>query len=140
MAKRTELTRFNALKHGLRAKHTCLPCEDEQERKEFSSRMIEALAPVGEVERFLAERIIVSAWRLKRAVDIERSWLELLSAYMDSGVSKGELMRMLKEIIEAGMLRMKYETSAERQMYRALQELQRLQAERMTVDVRLEKT
>jgi hypothetical protein len=58
---------MNALKHGLSALRVVLPDEDQAEYDAFRAGLVAAIAPADEVERDLAERIAVTAWRLRRA-------------------------------------------------------------------------
>jgi hypothetical protein len=63
----------NALVHGLSGrKHACLPGE-EGPFEQFCREMIEALAPVGIVERSLAQDIAGDRWRLCRARNMENA-------------------------------------------------------------------
>ena len=62
----------NALKHGMRAqKHLVLPDEDGAEFAALEAALVEELAPVGALQRVLARRVAVAAWRLARADRIE---------------------------------------------------------------------
>jgi hypothetical protein len=62
----------NALKHGMRAqKHLVLPDEDGAEFAALEAALVEELAPVGALQRMLARRVAVAAWRLARADRIE---------------------------------------------------------------------
>jgi hypothetical protein len=61
----------NAIKHGLLAKQTLLPWENESELGELHDRLTKALKPEGELESLLTDRIISLTWRLCRAGRIE---------------------------------------------------------------------
>jgi hypothetical protein len=62
----------NALKHGMRArKYLLLPEEDADEFAALEAAMIEELAPVGALQKVLARRVALAAWRLARADHIE---------------------------------------------------------------------
>lgn len=61
----------NALKHGLTAGQIVLPHEDPGIFEAFAAKMRDALAPVGALEEFLAERIVADAWRIGRAPALE---------------------------------------------------------------------
>src|SRR5579871_1412578 len=77
--KRTEKTRFNALKHGLRAKTLLLPGENAEALRARHEAFNASIAPVDEVERLLVERLVKISWRLQR---IDRA-LEARSADPD---------------------------------------------------------
>src|SRR5262249_20253281 len=62
----------NSFRHGLTTRGL-LPDEDPKVFEEFADRMRADLAPVGELEGLLVERIVSSAWRLRRVPRVE-SW------------------------------------------------------------------
>lgn len=67
-----EIVRYNALGHGLRAETVLLlPGEDSEELSNLSEQLRTELEPVGALESFLAEQIVASVWRLRRANQIE---------------------------------------------------------------------
>jgi hypothetical protein len=62
-----ERARFNAVKHGMRAKTVILPGEDTDA---FQARMVawtNDLKPADDVERFLVARAVQLSWQLERA-------------------------------------------------------------------------
>jgi hypothetical protein len=61
----------NSLKHGLLSREVLLPDEDPQAFVELAKRLGEALAPDGELELVLTDRIIGLFWRLRRLSKIE---------------------------------------------------------------------
>src|SRR5262245_56532858 len=79
--KRTERTRFNALKHGLRAKSLLLPGEDGEALRARHAAFHASIEPVDEVERLLVDRLVKISWRLDR---VNRA-LEARSADPDPG-------------------------------------------------------
>ena len=66
-----EASKYNAVQHGLRAETLVLPDEDPGEFETFRQAMIDELAPTGELEAVLADRIVTVAWRLRRVGRIE---------------------------------------------------------------------
>src|SRR5436190_15454342 len=77
-----EIASANALSHGLTAtKHMLMPGEDAAEYEAFRDEMLAEIAPVGRVQRVLAQQIIRAAWKLQRvpiaevylADDLERA-------------------------------------------------------------------
>lgn len=66
-----DTAKMNALRHGLRAETLVLPNEDPAEFDQFQQALIGELAPGGELEAVLVERIVVLAWRLRRVGQIE---------------------------------------------------------------------
>ena len=61
-----EQSRRNALRHGLAAEHILLVDEDPEDFRRFNEAMRQALAPDGEAEDVLADRIVLGNWRLRR--------------------------------------------------------------------------
>ena len=118
----------NALKHGILS--TKVPI-DEEERSEynlFAAQLSQVLAPTDEVQSLLADRIISSAWRLRRIIHVEalllgrplRSTWSMLEEvnYSEAFVgSNGQSMAILS----------KYERSLENALFRAMKELRDLQ-------------
>src|SRR5580698_4086185 len=65
--------RLNAYRHGLTGQ-LCVFAPEEQQAYEKHCKVVhEALAPVGDFERDLAQSIADDGWRLKRARAIEAS-------------------------------------------------------------------
>jgi hypothetical protein len=77
---------LNALKHGLTAQRLLLADEDANELEKFSAELRNQLAPDGELEKLLVNRIVSTAWRLRR---VERIEVELLQLHQD-GDQRGE--------------------------------------------------
>ena len=126
----------NATKHGLLSKEALLEGEAEDALVDLGMRMRAELAPVGELECLLADRIIASAWRLRRVLGVE------------IGIFRHEMCELVGEKGDPGLAFIRdgngadafsklsrYESAIERSMYRALHELQRLQSERSGQDV-----
>jgi hypothetical protein len=63
-----ELTRFNSVRHGLRALQTVIPGEAPEEWEAHRLAVVEDLKAAGAVEFALAEQIAVKLWRLGRVV------------------------------------------------------------------------
>jgi hypothetical protein len=150
----TKTTRFNALKHGLLSKELIVPnVEDRKEYERMAARICRTLAPEDAIEEVLAERIIVAYWRLRRAIraetgHIRRNYipkdppnrlLEIMDRDQNSFETDSDSLAKknnvkLRDEAEAhcnnipmiepmdGLLR--YETTIERQFYRALREFQ----------------
>ncbi len=130
-AKGKAIVAQNALRHGLLAKEVRLPDEDEGQLVELGKRLRNALSPVGEVENLLVDRVIAAFWRLRRTLAVEvgvfqkerRNYLD-----KDEGVGGAFINAARHDDTFSKFCR--YEAHIERGMYRALHELQRLQAAR----------
>ena len=112
---------LNAVRHGLLSRESLVKGESEAELVDFGKRLRAQLEPVGELELLLGDRIISTAWRLRRLVSVETMLFnredKLDAAFNGYGREKmGVLSR--------------YEVTLERSLYKALHELQRLQAAR----------
>lgn len=131
------ISRYNAVKHGLLSKEVRIDSEDEKSLTELNTALFETLAPMGALEELLVDRIVSSVWRLRRAIAVERNAMEFLKAdsfppFDGDGEKKSQKDMLDNEGIE-NILR--YETTIERGIYRALHELERLQARRNGKDV-----
>jgi len=133
--------RLNALKHGLTAQDAVLPFEDKNQFDEIAKSYEEHYKPLGPVEILLVQQIVMAAWRLCRVRAMETAAFELRLAEHASGLDHecrglSGLHRLasvfLRDVRDANPLTVlaRYETRVERSFYRALHELQRLQATR----------
>jgi hypothetical protein len=61
----------NALRHGLRSENMVIPGETPEEFDQFRQLLQDDLSPTGAMEVFLADRIVQSFWKLRRAGRIE---------------------------------------------------------------------
>ena len=59
-------SRFNAVKHGMRAQSLVLPGEDPDALKARQDAWVADLRPTGEVEHFLVSRAVQLSWQLQR--------------------------------------------------------------------------
>jgi len=62
----TELTRFNALRHGVLSRYTVLPWEEEEEYAALVASLVEEHAPQGPTEEHLVEELAGILWRKRR--------------------------------------------------------------------------
>jgi hypothetical protein len=119
---------LNNMKHGLLSRESLVKCESEADLVDFGKRLRAQMAPVGELELLLADRIVSTAWRLRRAVALETVLLDGDSA--DANIHPDDIYYTWRPNREQHQLLSRYETTLERSLYKALHELQRLQAER----------
>jgi hypothetical protein len=127
---------LNAVQHGLLSRQVVLEDESEAELVELGKRLRGQLAPIGELELLLVDRIASTAWRLRRALSLETKLFDTErgegSAYDGALAYKGDRDRL--------QLLSRYELGLERSLFRALRELQRLQAERADVPLMVDMT
>ena len=129
------VSKYNALKHGLLSKEVLLDGEDEAKLIEIGRRLRTELEPQTELELVLVDRITANVWRLRRVMQIEREMMDDDQSDLGFGLSEGK--RTLGAALSFdfgnkdtyGKL-IRYESSIERGIYKALHELQRLQASR----------
>src|SRR5438309_4957723 len=67
----TDITRFNGLKHGLRAEEVVLPGEDPSEFEAERNAWLRDWGPMSRTRAVLVERAAVASWRLRRATRAE---------------------------------------------------------------------
>ena len=134
------VSRMNALKHGILSEEVLMEGEEKASLEELGKRLRTELAPHGELEGLFVDRIVSSAWRLKRAIHVEREFLK--GEYEeckddDFNFKKRNESETWNRVVHQqfgeshGWLNLvRYETTLERQIYKALHELQRLQSAR----------
>lgn len=116
-----EISKMNALKHGFLSKEVLMENEDENELLTITKNFHIEFQPQTELEKVLVDRIVANIWRLKRAMKMEDG--EVIS-------SMGGLMYDSDKFF-------RYETMLERGLFKAMHELERLQARRNGKDVPL---
>jgi len=113
-----QITRFNALKHGLAAKELVIPGEDPAALDALRADLIAEHQPAGPTEALLVEELAVCWWRLQRARKEETSMVRGVVAankFYDSPIIVGAL---------------RYTIAAERAWNRALANLRTAQSDR----------
>jgi len=61
-----QLSRLNAVNHGVLSKHTVLPWEDQKEYRELLDALIADHNPQGQTELYLIEELAGIIWRKRR--------------------------------------------------------------------------
>ena len=61
-----EITRFNALRHGVLSRYTVLPWEDAAEYRDLVASLVAEHAPHGPTEEHLVEELAGILWRKGR--------------------------------------------------------------------------
>ena len=137
--------RRNALKHGFTAAEIVLPTVEEQiDFEQFRAAFEEEHQPVGPTEEVLVEDIVIARWRLSRIRKMEPGFFalrrEVLKNRVKDDFSTLDAQAHLALIVrddaqDADTLgkMSRYEGRFERSFYKALKELQRLQALRAAV-------
>jgi hypothetical protein len=131
---RTDVASGNVMRHRLSSR--LLACEDERSADfaAFAEALRRDLAPLDEVEEQLAERVILGAWRLRRAARAERAILDgwhiptSPSTHLLHG--KSGMSRLFMKRPESMLAFSRYEAALDRAFTRALALLERRQARR----------
>lgn len=109
------VSRYNAMRHGLLSEQVLMEKEDESNLLDLEKRLRSDFKPATEMELLLVDRIAGNVWRLKRALGMEKHGVI-------SSSSNGLMYDSDKFF--------RYEIMIERSIFKALHELQRLQADR----------
>lgn len=150
--------RWNALQHGLLAKEIVIPAgvgrENVGESYNLLAQLREHLEPAGVLEELLVEKIAVCYWRLRRVLRSEvgeiQQGLDNIRAARESHWNLLKVLGQPRNTTEQEENRwmeseqacrnlpgsqivdkiLRYETAIERQLYRALHQLERIQRHR----------
>jgi len=114
-----EISRFNAITHGLLTKAVIKTPEEAPVLEQLRNNLTSQYLPEGELEMLLVERIASCIWRLKRVLKLETK------AITDDWAWSIEDGHPYTAIAWQGLNR--YETNIERQLYKAMHELERVQ-------------
>jgi len=63
--------RLNGIKHGLLSRESLVRGESEADLVHFGKRLRAQLTPIGELEALLVDRVVSTAWRLRRLIRVE---------------------------------------------------------------------
>ena len=113
-----------------------LPMEDADRLDELEDSLLAELQPQGELERILVDRIVSSVWRLKRTLRVESA--NMVYEYQDRVDDHYPYDKVQRQLValrdmlvgDSTEKILRYETTIERQIYKALHELIRLQKAR----------
>ena len=138
------ISKYNAIKHGLLSKEVFIEWEERSDFEGLKKELYDALEPVGSIECLLTERVVANVWRLRRALYIETKTFEWYQNDYDlfDGMDENEAQqerKSVKKMLSNDSIEtiLRYETTIERSIFRALHELERLQAKRSGEDVSL---
>ncbi len=118
----------NSLRHGLTARTVVTKGENAEEYDQFHAGLLDRYSLEGDREFYFANEIIENAWRLRRAHRIEA---ETFDRHLSDEMSAGEAFHVHAK--EFDRVR-RYIASIERAMYRAMKELDLLQAARFAAE------
>jgi len=127
------VSKYNAIKHGLLSKEVLLEDEDEAKLIEVGKKLRAELEPQTEFELVLVDRITANVWRLRRVMQIEQEMIadDRKNTYNGGAKTLGQAFSIDFANSDTYGKLIRYETSIERGIYKALHELQRIQAARL---------
>jgi hypothetical protein len=137
----TTSTRFNAVQHGLLARGIT-ELDDPEAYESLVQRLTEAYRPVGDLEAFFVERISFHMIRLQRAGRLEAEYItgeihppvkaQKLEDVCEPGVIEPGLPAAIGALSAVNLVAgfQRYETAIENKLYRAINQLERLQRAR----------
>ena len=131
--------RHNALKHGFTAAEIILPTvEEEIDFQQFRVAFEQEYEPVGPTEEVLVEDLVTARWRLNRIRKMEPGFFALRREVLKEGITEFSTLdpqaQLALIVLDDARDRdtlgkmTRYEGRFERSFYKALKELQRLQA------------
>ena len=121
----------NATSHGLLSAEALLPDDDGATFEAFAGALRAELAPGGELEALMVDRVVACAWRLRRAISVESELFERNRySYVERADEGLGAAWFRGGSAERFVTLSRYEAAIERSMFKALHELQRLQAAR----------
>ncbi|MCB1119419.1 MAG: hypothetical protein KDK65_05610 [Chlamydiia bacterium] len=110
----------NAIKHGILSTRTYVEDEERELYEDFCERLFENLRPHGSFESFLVDRIISTAWRLRRIVHVEALLFKKAKDFLFNNsyceAFEGSSSTTMSTLSH-------YERSLESSLYRAIREL-----------------
>lgn len=125
----------NALRHGLTAEQLVLFDERAEDLARFREELRAALDPADAVEEALAERIVLCAWRLRRAVRVEAALINAAAANVNNVFYQPGLGGAFRNATASLALAQRYEAALDRALSRAQTMLERRQARRRSEPV-----
>lgn len=132
-----EVSKMNAVKHGLLSREVLLENENENELVDFGKRMRSCLKPAGELELLLVDQVISYSWRLRRVFNVEKAIMELqatdsFNIFPGDKSTKRDELRLIRDMIDNDSIEKltRYEVMIVKHLYKAMHELIRVQAMR----------
>jgi len=129
------VSKYNAIKHGLLSKEVLLKDENANDLTSLGRKLRTELSPSSELELVLVERIVANTWRLRRVMQIEREMIEDDKESVFGGKTLGSALSYDFANNDTYGKLIRYESSIERGLYKALHELQRIQATRSGINI-----
>jgi hypothetical protein len=120
--------RLNAVTHGLLTKEALLAGEYGSLLRSLTEGYMAKLKPETEMEILLVERIVSCIWRLRRVLRVEKNYSNNELTSWEANIADWTGIAACTDSSVASWQSMnRYETTIERQMYKAMHELERIQ-------------
>lgn len=124
------VARWNAVQHGILSREVVIDVKGcKEDRAEYESvlwAVADSLQPDGALEEMLVERVATTYWRMRRLFDAERQEMKP-SEVLDMMPFSTNHAPLVSDRVQNLM---RYEAHLDRCLFRAIHELQRLQAAR----------
>ncbi len=120
--------KFNALKHGLMARHAVINPEESRPFNKLARRLLQELQPNSAIEFILAEQVILNYWRLRRYLKLENE-LFLFIGESKFGVRPVNFMDEFTDFVRKNPsvdVLNRYNLTIFKQFYRSLNEYQNM--------------
>lgn len=120
------------MKHDLLSKEVLIDGEDEKTLSVLSDDIHENLQPVAALEVLLVERIVSGVWRLRRVLSVEATAMEYYTMSSSSLFEENPEQKAITDSFNNDLVEkiIRYETTIERNIYKGLHELERMQSRR----------
>lgn len=112
----------NAKTHGILSQEVPTDENESVSFDDFSSRLFIELKPLGDFEKLIVDRIVTSAWRLRRIIRVETEFYR-----SESKITCSIKGTFLGNAADRMVVLSRYEVAIEKGLYKALNELIRLQ-------------
>src|SRR5437588_8786528 len=100
-----QVSRCNAIRHGLTAETVLSALEDAEDYKAFEAAITADYDAQSAVERELVLRLVSILWRLRRATTMETGLFEIQAEYLSSYRQSHQLPANSRDIIDAAFER-----------------------------------
>jgi hypothetical protein len=125
-----DVSRFNALKHGIDARSLAIPGEDPDELAALINDYLHQFRPDGPVEQMMVDTLIRADWHLRRYDRIESGLIARMLGDAGPNAALADLFGSAAPKSNPLPHLFRRRQAAQRDYFRALKELQRKQKER----------
>lgn len=134
-----EISKYNGLRHGLASPLTVLPWEDQSEYKKLYEGFVAEYTPASPTEEALVKQIADSQWKLLRLEQLEqRVFTKLVDQASEQGGPVDPFEALANSLLAPGKgsnvlgLLARYQGTLNRQFHQAVNQLRKVQADRVS--------